>query len=217
MCEFFSVVTEPENHGGQRFYADWAHRVHLLANGDSREADSHSNLCKHFGLNEDVCNKYEYNPLTKAFTVDQINSRVDDRLQMEDWVRALDFKKIVPALVIKPIVNPLTDITAPIKITKKHKLLLKQWDTVWDTVRGTVWDTVWDTVEDMVRGTVEDTVYAYISSFFDIEYPIDLTPTIELWNIGFVPSFDGTTWRLHAGPKATIVYEVSAEELRRLK
>jgi hypothetical protein len=35
----------------------------------------------------------------------------------------------------------------------------------------------------------------------------------KLWLGGYVPSFDGTTWRLHAGPKAKVVFEISREEL----
>jgi len=37
----------------------------------------------------------------------------------------------------------------------------------------------------------------------------------KLWLGGFVPSFDGKTWRLHAGLKAKVVFEISAEELRK--
>ena len=33
------------------------------------------------------------------------------------------------------------------------------------------------------------------------------TPCILLWKRGFVPSFDGTTWRLHSGKEAKIVFE----------
>jgi hypothetical protein len=66
-------------------------------------------------------------------------------------------------------------------------------------------------------------VWAYTGSFFKIpvwkyikhpkgKYPYQ--PLVALWNQGFVPSFDGTTWRLHAGPKAKIVYSIKAEELK---
>jgi len=34
-----------------------------------------------------------------------------------------------------------------------------------------------------------------------------LSPAIELWNAGLIPSFDSKTWRLHSGEKAEIVYE----------
>ena len=78
MCDFFSFVTEPEKHGGKRFYFDWNYRSAHLTDDNH---DSHSSICKHFGLDEDVCNKYEFNPLIKKFEIDQINSEIDDSLQ----------------------------------------------------------------------------------------------------------------------------------------
>jgi len=246
MCKFFSFVTEPEINGGKRFYFDWNYRKDNL----QQENDSHSTICKHFGLNEDVCNKYEYNPLTKEFKVDQVNSPVNDRIQVEDWVNNLDFKKIVEPLVIKPIVNPF-ELPMVEKPTDEQIQLLKDWasvrasvwdsvrasvrasvwasvgDSVWDSVGASVWDSVgasvwdsvgapvWDSVRASVGGSVWDSVWAsvwasvgaYISSFFDIKYKYDFSPAIKLWEQGLVPSFDGTTWRLHSGKKAKIVYE----------
>ena len=60
-------------------------------------------------------------------------------------------------------------------------------------------------------------VWAYISSLFPgiktwkrIDHPKGenpFQPCIDLWHRGFVPSFDGKIWRLHAGEKAEIVWE----------
>ena len=36
-------------------------------------------------------------------------------------------------------------------------------------------------------------------------------PAIDLWEMGYVPSFDGKTWRLHAGKDARIVWEAENE------
>ena len=218
MCQFFSFVTEPEMNGGKRFYFDWNYRKDNL----QQENDSHSTICKHFGLNEDVCNKYEYNPLTKEFKVDQVNSPVNDRIQVEDWVNNLDFKKIVEPLVIKPIVNPF-ELPMVEKPTDEQIQLLKDWASVrasvWDSVRASVrasvwasvgdsvWDSVWASVRFSVGASVRASVRAYIPSFFDVEYKYDFSTCIKLWEQGLVPSFDGTTWRLHSGKKAEIVYE----------
>jgi hypothetical protein len=93
MCEFFSFVTDPDLHGGKRFYFNKEQRKYMT--WDS--ADSHSIICKHYNLHEDGCNKYEYNPFRKVFNVDRIGNPVDDTLQAEDWVKKLDFeKKIYP-------------------------------------------------------------------------------------------------------------------------
>jgi hypothetical protein len=92
-------------------------------------------------------------------------------------------------------------------------------DSVWDSVRDSVGDSVWASVWASVRASV----WAYTGSFFKIpvwkyikhpkgKYPYQ--PLVALWNQGFFPSFDGTTWRLHAGLKAKIVYSIKAEELK---
>jgi hypothetical protein len=38
-------------------------------------------------------------------------------------------------------------------------------------------------------------------------------PAVDLWKLGFVPSFDGKIWRLHAGKKTSIVWQGTREEL----
>jgi len=138
MCNFFSIVTDPENQAGKRFYFDWEYRKKHLQD----ENDSHSTICSHFGLQEDVCNKYEYNPLTKKFVVDQINSPVNDSAQVEEWFNNLDYKKIVEPLIIKPIINPLTMIPEVLTVTPEQIALLKQWDSVWASVGDSVWASV---------------------------------------------------------------------------
>ena len=206
MCQFFSFVTDPDGHPNERFYFDWVYRKDNL---DDSGVDSHSHICHHHKLDEDKCNKYEYNPLTKEFTVDGINSSTDDRIQAEDWANKVDIKRIVEPLIIKEIVNPLL-LTAP-DVGDEIIALLKLWASVRASVRASVWASVgasvWDSVGDSVRDSVWDSVWAYSSSFFDIEYKHDFTPLVKLWEAGFVPSFDGTTWRLHAGKDAAIIYE----------
>jgi hypothetical protein len=221
MCNFFSFVTEPEKHGGKRFYFNWDYRKSHL-NDDNN--DSHSSICKHYGLDEDVCNKYEFNPLTKKFEIDQINSQVDDRIQAEDWVNKVNFKRIVEPLIVKPIVNPF-DLPKVEKVTDEHIALLKQWASI----RGSVWDSVWDavgasvwaSVRTLVRisvmtsirasawASVWGAVWAYSSSFFTIKYKYDFSPCVRLWEQGLVPSNNGTitTWRLHSGKNADVVFE----------
>jgi len=184
MCEFFSFCTDPEGHGGKRFYFNWEQRTTL----DLGDCDTHSGICKHYGLDEDKCNKYEFNPLTKKFTIDQINSPVDDSAQAHDWVDGLDFKKVVEPLIIKPIVNPF-EIDPP-EIGEEQLALLKKWASVWNSVRDSVRDSVW--------ASVRASVAAYSSSFFGIKYDHDFSPAITLWEQGLVPSLDGKTWRLHS-------------------
>ena len=152
--------------------------------------------------------------------------------------RELDFKNVVEPLIIKDIVNPL--LLKSKKVTKKDIENLKKWISVWNFVGNSVWisvgNSVWisvgnsvgisigisigDSVRDSVGISVwisvwisvEDSVGAYISSFFNIKYDYDFSSLNELWNRGFVPSFDGTTWRLHSGKDAKIVYEMKGNK-----
>lgn len=108
-------------------------------------------------------------------------------------------------------VNPLKIKAGP--VTDEEIDLLKKWDSVCDSVWGGVWVSVRDSVLDSVRGGV----WAYISSLYTgikkwkyFDHPEGenpFQPCIDLWHRGFVPSFDGKIWRLHAGEKAEIVWE----------
>ena len=195
MCQFFSFVTNPVDNPGWYYYFDWEYRkAHMEEDG----ADSHSHICSHFNLNEDVCNKYEYNPLTKMFTVDQINSERDDSEAAEKWANRQDFKEIVEPLIIKPIVTPL-DLPKVEQVTDEQIGWLKDWASVrasaWASVGDSVWASVW----------------AYVSTFFAIDHKHDYSSAMKLWEAGLVPSFDGTMWRLHSGTKADVVYEWTPE------
>lgn len=127
--------------------------------------------------------------------------------------------------------------TIPPEITDRHIEILKQWDYVrasvrasvrysvrdyvWDSVRDSVWDSVWDSmwgyIGDYVRDSVRDSVWAYVGSLFPNvkkwkyinhvkgEYPFQ--PSVDLWRAGLVPSFDGTTWRLHGGQHGEVLWE----------
>jgi hypothetical protein len=103
MCYFFSFITEPENHGGKRFYFNKEQRgtVAFLANNNVGGFDSHSSIAKFYGLNEDKCNKYEFDPYKNKFTIDRIGAPVDDSIQIEEWVRSLNFEKEIISVPAK--------------------------------------------------------------------------------------------------------------------
>lgn len=200
MCNFFSVTSDGK---GNIKYFDWEQRQKILTeeltdDGNIIYPDSHTSINSFYGYQgeeEDIRNKYEYNPLTGKFTMDEINS-LDDSKEVEEKVRALDFKTIVEPLIIKPIVKPF-EIEPPKEITEEHVSLLKQWSSVRDSVRysvvdsvrdsigysvrnsirNSIGDSVWDSVRDSVVDSVVDSVwysvrdfiYAYISSFFYIK------------------------------------------------
>ena len=267
MCQFFSFVYDPQAKVFK--YFDATIRAQIKANADDKvkgkgyEPDSHSSIATFFGYvgaKEDKLDKYEYNPVTMKLELDQNNSGASTLAEAEAFVKALDFKTIIPQLIQKPIVHPFQDRVYDPANLDKTKILLKKWDSVQGSVRGSVggsvqgsvqgsvgdsvWSSVQGTVQGSVGGSVQGSVWGsvwgpvggsvwgfvggYISSFFDLprdkwlytekivcEGNNPFAPAIELWEMGIVPSFDGTTWRLHAGPKAEIIYQVTAAELRK--
>ena len=167
---------------------------HIAKKYPHENIDSHSHICAHYRLNEDLCNEYEFNPLIKRFKTASSNSAIDDRLQAEDWVNNLDFGKIVKPLIIKPIINPFK-LPVP-EITQEDIKDLKKWASVWTFVKDSVWASV----------------YGYVSSFFRIPYEYDFSSVVRLWERGIVPSFDGQIWRLHAGKDAHVIYTMESEK-----
>jgi hypothetical protein len=277
MCSFFSFLSDGN---GNFFYFNNEQRKLIQKrklykdNYLVEEQDSHSTIARFYKGNasEDKMNKFEYNPLTKVFVKDQINT-VDDSCLALAFCQKLDFKTICDKLVIKNIENPL-DVEL-VEVTDFHIMLLKRWasvgdsvgasvgdsvgasvrDSVWDSVRASVWASVWDSVRasvwasvwdsvgasvwdsvrasvwasvrDSVWDSVRASVWAYISSFTELEKEewkycekIDFQgldnpfqSCIDLWELGLVPSFDGLTWRLHAGKKAVVVFSISKIDL----
>ena len=131
MCNFFSFCTMPDS-SSDFYYFDWQMRQ-----TDNNGADSHSHICAHFGIDEDKCNKYEYNPLTGQFIVDMQNAKKNDSGRAEKWVRRLDFKKVVEPLNVKPIQNPF-ELPAVKTPTDEQISLLKSWASVGASVWASV-------------------------------------------------------------------------------
>src|SRR3990167_3777644 len=182
MCKFFSLLS---NGRGEIYYLDAKQREEIRRKYES--PDSHTSIANYYGFKgekEDVLNKWEYNPLTKILIADQINISNDYKIVLKKC-KSINFKTIVPELIIKPIINP---IKKRAKITKKDISLLKQWASVGASVRASVrtsiGDSVWDSVWASIGDSVGTSVRAYISTFFDIQYKHDFSPCIKLWEKG---------------------------------
>lgn len=110
------------------------------------------------------------------------------------------------------------------------------WDSIWDSVMAQVWGSIWNSIGPTVRASVYESVkssigdsfWAYIGSLFPRikkwKYTEKLTlsgypfqSVVDLWQQGFVPSFDKITWRLHSGPKGSVVFEIDNEALKKLE
>ena len=176
---------------------------------------------------------YECEVRGKEVVIDQFKQR----FEYLKLIRKISLKELEPLLkkeskklgydlnrALVPV-NPLA--SKPSKPTKKDIANLKKWDSVRDSVWGSVRDSVWGSVWYSVGDSVENSVRAYISSLFPnikdwkhIDHKKGVNPfqsCIDLWHRGFVPSFDGTTWRLHSGKKAEIVFEIHKDKLREVK
>ncbi|MDR1421377.1 MAG: hypothetical protein LBI64_00745, partial [Coriobacteriales bacterium] len=60
--------------------------------------------------------------------------------------------------------------------------------------------------EDTVGSSVGEK--EFVASFFGVG-----SAAASLWRLGFLPSFDGTTYRLHSGKDGIVVYEITATEV----
>ena len=132
---------------------------------------------------------------------------------------------------VNPLLIPGSEIPEP-ELMK----LVRAWDSVgasvgasvWDSVRASVGASVRDSVRDSVGASVGDSVWdsvgasvgdsvrAYTGGLFpqiltwkyaESLGPDPWRPLLKLWYSGYLPSFDGTTWRLHRGTKAEVVLE----------
>jgi hypothetical protein len=140
----------------------------------------------------------------------------------ETYKLLTELHKTYPQIVVKKVINPLTDVRVS-EVTKADLELLKQWASVGASVgasvRDSVWasvrDSVWASVRGSVWGSVWDSVGVYTGSFFNIKYRYDFSSSVKLWEKGLVPSFDRRKWRLHAGPDAKVMWEGTVRDLEK--
>ena len=94
----------------------------------------------------------------------------------------------------------------PKKLSRKSALVLvKDWDSVGASVGDSVWASVWAYTGSLFPNIKE---WKYIR-----DNPEPWKGISTLWRMGYVPSFDGKVWRLHAHRDARVVYEFTKEEV----
>ena len=193
---------------------------------------------------QDKLNAWEYNPFTKVLTCDAMNVKGDTKA-VKKQLGNLDWKTIIPELNIKPIINPFEDFNRR-KVSEKEIELLRQWgsvrgsvgdsflgsilgsvgDSFLGSILGSVGGSIWGSIWDRIWDSVGDSIWGYTSSFLELEkwHGIDhkegenpFQCMIDLWEAGLVPSFDGKTWRIHAGKNARVIFEISEDELTKDK
>lgn len=206
MSEFFSLLSDGK---GTPYYFNATTREQIRQGklkddyGNTyNEADSYTSIAEIHKLNEDNCNKYEYNPLTRDFTTDELNT-VDDSAKIKRFCGKLDFDEIVPELIIKPIIDPWK-IRKRKKIVPKDLALLKNWASVWDSVEDSVYgslgDSVGDLVETSVRTSVGNSVRASVEASVEVSVRVSLGDSLvdSVWDSvrAYVSSFfDLPKWK----------------------
>ena len=187
MCNFYSFLTDEK---GNRYAMGHQIRLDIRSGKSDLREDSHASIAVLHKVDEDKCNKYEFDPFTRKLTLDTNNLGFNDSelINIDELIG--DVKEAVPELIIKPILHHFKDIKFDGEITEDIVGLVREWNKVRDSVCDSVYDSVWD--------SVWDSVYDYISSFFDVKYPYDYSSAVKLWEMGLVPSFDGEVWRLNS-------------------
>jgi hypothetical protein len=244
MCKFFSFVYDLKK--DKFYYFDKTIRAKIFIEEVDYEQDSHSSIANYYdykGKKEDALDKYEYNPLTLELILDQNNSGVDTYQKALDFVKTLDFKEIVPKLIIKPIINPLLlnnyDLTNALELLKdidevrssvRTSVWMSVWDSVWESVGGSVWNLVRDSMTkslvDLIGDQMRDSLWTYYSSFLDLDrsefkyckkiknnHKNPFQSYIALWERGLLVSVDRDIYRLHAGKDAKVVFEINKKDL----
>ncbi|MFH1562269.1 MAG: hypothetical protein ABIF11_02450 [Nitrospirota bacterium] len=167
MCKFFSLNSDGK---GKVYYFDSEIRKKIIAEELNYKPDSHTSIADYFGFKgekEDTLNKYEYNPITGEFIIDQLNTN-DDSFEIKKLCQSLDFKQIVPELIIKPIIHPFRDIPPAETVTDKDIKLLKDWASVgfsvWDSLRSSARSSLKSSVGDFVWNSLKSSVGASLKS-----------------------------------------------------
>ena len=141
--------------------------------------------------------RYEDMMLTDELTTDQIKQMALDAEQRVGYRLSEVLFPINPLLL--PKITP----------TEADIILLKQWASVWASVGASVRASVWDSVGAYTGGLFPNiTQWKYAEKLGSDPW----RPYLTLWYAGYVPSFDGKTWRLHSGEKAEIVLEWTPKE-----
>ena len=93
-------------------------------------------------------------------------------------------------------INPLL-VRRQGPVTPQELEWLIAWASVWASVGASVWASVWAYTGSLFPGISS---WKYITA----QYPWE--PIRQLWLAGLAPSYDGKLWRLHAGPRAEVVW-----------
>jgi hypothetical protein len=193
-------------------------------------------------LIKDESDKLSYNLYQAIFPINPLNININ-KINIE-LVKELKMWDSVRDSVWDSVWDSVRDsvwasVWASVRASVRASVWASVWDSVrasvWDSVRGSVWGSVWASVRGSVRdsvwasvwASVRDSVWAYISSLFTeinkwkyLDHPIGenpFQPAINMWKSGIITSFDGEVYRAHSGKNANVIYEISKNDLEKVK
>jgi hypothetical protein len=239
MCQFFSFCTDET---GKKYYFNWVQRQGNFDGADSHDhimneyhlKDGETNcyeynpLTKVFAVDKiktvddrikaerwvkrldfkTIVEPLIVKPIVNPFDLPKVDKPTRTQIaQLKKWASVRD--SVWASVGASVGASVWASVWASVGASVGASVRASVRDSVWASVRASVRDSVWASVRDSVRASV----WAYTSSFFDIKYKYDFSPCVKLWEAGLVPSFDRTTWRLHSGKKADVVYEWVAERI----
>ena len=76
MCRFYSFLTDEK---GNRYGMNHQVRLDIRSGKSDLREDSHTSVSELWGIDEDKCNKYEFNPLTRELKLDMQNLSFNDK------------------------------------------------------------------------------------------------------------------------------------------
>lgn len=126
------------------------------------------------------------------------------------------------ASICRSVYNPIDNIIyKPSGVSTCCSVYNPVHDPICCSIYSMGFSPIYNTMYNSIYSSVRSFVIAYIFSLFpnikkwkNIKYKKGenpFLPAINLWRAGYVPSFDGEIWRLHAGTQAEIIYERKGE------
>lgn len=91
------------------------------------------------------------------------------------------------------------------------------WDSAWNSAWGSVWNSVWNSVKASAKASVKDSTWDFVWAYIGYQFQncslwengiYKYRCFIDLWNEGFVMSYDGNTYELRSGKNADMAWRV---------
>jgi hypothetical protein len=151
-------------------------------------------------------------------------SEVTDMVKMllNEWIKVRAFILYGMGTSVRVVIMSSVD---DVEFWSAKKLVE---DYIYDLVKGPIHNVIYDYAcaqdsrnshtSPVLFESIREAMFAYMASYFEVsKWDLAGLDTFgvnpwdscqKLWELGFVPSFEKGIWRLHQGPKGTIVYEI---------